>query len=399
MRWLKPEVNFTTPPTIAISLLGKAIEKDPNKPALHARLAEAFMQCRRFSDAADAYEIAARQAVGAFLAWPKLAMCYLELDRPEDALDACRRGESREPSASIQFQRGRALRKLGRLSEAQDAFLSAIRINTHLHALKWLLKPLAQQSDGRELLDFCDALPRSYQGDPLVRANRAIALSRLGRTEEALQIVDLDRHVARIPFVLPAQFAGIEHFNRQLADDILADRPPGTPDDKDFDINYAPRLHQSEALLLLREFIKSAIEIYLDEFHERKLDAVMPPPPAAGTLFTSSVVLRAGGRNGEHVHPGGYVSAVYHVLVPDSVTQASDNRGSLVLGRCDGYTGGYVPCWGSRYLKPIAGSLVIFPSHIYHDVVPSRTRAPRISVAADLRPAACEGEMDRTEYL
>jgi tetratricopeptide (TPR) repeat protein len=388
MRWLEPEFNFNTSPTIAISVLSKAIEKQPNKPALHARLAEAFMRCGRFSDAADAYEIAARQALGDFLAWPKLAMCYLELDRPEDALDTCRRGESPEPSAAIQFQRGCALRKLGRLGEAQDAFLSAITINTHLDALKALLKPLAQQSDGRELLDFCDALPRSYQGDPLVLANRAIALSRLGRTEEALQIVDLDRHVARTSFAPPAQFAGIEQFNRQLADDILADRPAGTPDGKDCDINYAPRFDQSQALLLLRDFIKSAIDIYLDEFHDRKLDAVMPPPPAAGTLFASSVVLRAGGRNGEHVHPGGYLSAVYHVLVPDSVTQASDNRGSLVLGRCDRYTGGYVPCWGSRYVKPIAGSLVIFPSHFYHDVAPSQTWAPRISVAADLRPVA-----------
>jgi len=386
MRWLKPESKFITPPAMAIPVLNKAIEKDPDKPALYARLGEAFMQSGRFGDAAEVYEIAARQAPGDFPAWPKLAVCYLELGRPEDALDACRRGESRGPSAAIQFQRGCALRKLGRLGEARDAFLSAIKINTHLDALKALLKPLAQRSDGRELLDFCDSLPPSYQGDPLVRANRAIALSRLGRSEEALQIVDLERHVARIPFAPPAEFAGIEQFNRQLADDILADRPAGTPDNKDCDINYAPRFHQSQALLLLRDFVESAMDIYLEEFCDRKLDAVMPPPPAAGTLFASSVVLQAGGRNGEHVHPGGYLSAVYHVLVPDSVTQASDNRGALVLGRCDSYTRGYVPCWGSRYIKPIAGSLVIFPSHFYHDVVPSRARSPRISVAADLRP-------------
>ena len=41
-----------------------------------------------------------------------------------------------------------------------------------------------------------------------------------------------------------------------------------------------------------------------------------------------------------------------------------------------------MPCWGTRHIKPEAGSLVIFPSHIFHDVVPSRTQALRIAVAA-----------------
>jgi Putative 2OG-Fe(II) oxygenase len=386
MRWLEPEPNLNKPPAIAITLLRKALEKQPNNPGLHAGLGKEFMKCNMFRDAVDSYEFAAAQAPDDFVAWASLARGYLELDRPEAALDACRRGEAQGLSAAMLFQRGRAFHKLARRDDAEAAYLLAIKTSTHLDALRALLQFMAQEPDGRRLLNFCEALPQPYKDEALVRANRAIALSRVGRADEALQIVDLHRHVARVPFVPPPQFGGIEQFNSQLADDILADRAPSKRGG--CDVNYRPRFQQSATLLALREFIKSTFNDYLGEARDRGLDAIMPPPPTAGTLVVASVVLREEAHNGEHVHPGGYISAVYHVRVPDSVAEASDDRGALVLGCCEKYTGGYEPCWGTRYMKPVAGTLVIFPSHIFHDVVPSRTHLPRISVAADLRPSA-----------
>jgi Putative 2OG-Fe(II) oxygenase len=388
MRWQEPESGFDVPPLVAISLLHKAIQRHPVNLALYARLGAALATCGRFGDAVDAYEIVARQAPYDLRDWPTLARCYLELDRPEAALDACRRGEAQAPFAEIQFQRGRALSRLRRVVDARDAFLLVIKASdTHFGALKALLAPLTREPNGSELLDFCDALPRYYKDTALVRAHRAIALSRIGHVKEALQIVNLQRYVVRIPFVPPSQFSEIDQFNHRLASDILADRSPKKTRRKGFDINYAPQFRRSQAFLALRDFMKSAIDNYLGEAQDRGLDAIMPPLPTEGVLNSgASVVVHDDGHNGEHVHAEGYVSVVYYASVPDSVVQASDNRGALALGSCEKYTGGYTPCWGTRYMKPMAGSLVIFPSHIYHDVVPSRTHMPRISVAADLVP-------------
>jgi len=389
MRWLEPKSVSNVPHAAVIALLRNAIEKQPKNSAHYARLGEVFENCGLFSDGANAYEIAAQNAPGDFQAWSQLAKCYLETDRPEAALDACHRGEMHGPSAELHFQRGRALLELRRLADARLAFASAIKSSgTHFPALKMLLAPLAKKPRGAELLDFCNALPQSQQQTALVRAHRAIALSRIGRTEEASKLVDLDRYVARVPFVPPSQFGAIEQFNRQLADDILADRSPIKRNGEDFDINPSPLFCRSQAFLALREFMKSAINDFLQESDGRGFDAVIPPPPAAGRLYSSSTVLRGAGHNGEHVHAAGYISAVYHVAVPESVTAASDARGTLALGLCKDYTGGYTACWGTRYMKPVAGSLVIFPSHIFHDVVPSRTQSARISVAADLQPIA-----------
>src|ERR1700722_14977594 len=129
MRWLESESNFDIPPAAVIAMLREAIAQQPNNPVLYARLGDIFDKSRLFGDGAEAYEAAARQAPEDFAAWPKLTNCYVELDRPEAALDACRRGEARGPSADLHFQKGRALLRLRRLADARDAFWSAVKSN------------------------------------------------------------------------------------------------------------------------------------------------------------------------------------------------------------------------------------------------------------------------------
>jgi len=397
MEWLDTEADFEVPSAIAISLLLTAIEKHPDNPLMHERLGDALFTINKITDAVSAYERAARLAPSNFGQWVNLADCYLRLGRAEAALDACRRCEDAHGTAlpaKMHFHRGRALYGLRSFSDAKKSFMCAVLAGSHFLALRILLAPLAKEPSGEKLLDFCDSLPEHYIDSALVRAHRAIALSRMGRTDEALQIVDLARHVSRIAFAPPSEFEGLEQFNRELADSIIAkqstattvNRPTAVTNREGFEIDYEPpQLRDNRALSALRAFMKSAITQYLEEMNERRLNAVMPPPPAKGRLFEATVVLRGRGRNGEHVHDKGYVSVVYHVLVPDNVTRAGDDRGALMLGCCERYTGGYTPCWGTRCIRPVAGWLTIFPSHIYHDVVPTRTGAPRVSVAADLR--------------
>lgn len=391
MRWIEPKADLNVSRQVTIPLLLQTLAKRPANSALRARLGDEYIRCRRYGDALTAYELAAEQSPRDFVQWSKLAMCYLELGDPVGTLKVCNRSENyaTEVSADIEFQRGRALRRLGRYGEASEAFLSALHgRGRHFEALEQLLAPLAMEPNGDQLLRFCETLPPLYRNGALALANRAIALSRLGRTDEALQIVNLERHVARVQFVPGAQFGSVEHFNSELAGDILAERHSSIPARTNCEVNYAPGYHRSRALSALRVFIRNAFEQYVCELKERELDTVMPPPPSSAKLYAATVILHQNGHNGEHVHADSYISAVYHVLVPDSVVQADDHRGNLALGRCERYTGGYTPCWGTRLIKPVAGWLIIFPSHMYHDVIPSHADSPRISVAADLRPVS-----------
>ena len=67
---------------------------------------------------------------------------------------------------------------------------------------------------------FAGSFPRLCQ---LYRRGgyRGIALSRVGRLDEARSLVDLERYPARVTFEPPAEFGGIERFNSLLANEIF----------------------------------------------------------------------------------------------------------------------------------------------------------------------------------
>jgi hypothetical protein len=184
----------------------------------------------------------------------------------------------------------------------------------------------------------------------------------------------------------PPAFGGVANFNRTLASEILAEDKPDSSQRAGLDIVYAPRTGSRPAMTALLALIRSAMESYIGQLPALGLEAVMPPPDAA-TLFSANVVLRRSGANGEHIHRAGYISSVYYVRVPHGVAATNDEKGSLVLGKCERTTGGYRPSWGTRFVKPVEGRLILFPSHMFHDVIPTGLDEPRISVAADLIPA------------
>ncbi|HEY4941384.1 MAG TPA: putative 2OG-Fe(II) oxygenase [Rhizomicrobium sp.] len=372
-------------PTEAFAkLLKGAAGQASQRPAFHIDRARLLFKEADYLGAVDAFETAARLDPAGFHAWAELAAVHFRLGRYETALDLCGRAAPQTPE--VLRERARALLKLGRGAEARAALLSALEQNDAEDALEMLLRLLAADSDGTKLIEVCDGLAPRYAAMAPARAYRAIGLSRIGRTADALKIMDLERYVSRVAFVPPAALGTAAQFNRALADEILADPSPFPPIRDNLELNWDPDRGNSPRFFVLYAFIRSEMQRYLDEMPGRGLDSVMPPRPSIAKFTPFNVILRNDGSNGEHIHAPSYVSAVYHVLVPDSVAQASDTRGALVLGCCTTHTGGYAPCWGVRHIKPVAGWLTLFPAHVFHDVVPPRTDSPRVSVAADLIP-------------
>jgi hypothetical protein len=386
MRWLTTETSRSLPPGTTIALLRKAIAVRPDDAALFTTLGEAYAAAGDLHAAVHAFEQAVTRDTRNRMAWVLLAQCYRELGDAPATLNACRRSDAVLPTAEIAFHRGHALLLLGRQEDARQAFLSVLELgDRRLNAMHALLSPLAPDPDPTNLLAFCDGLDERYQDTAIIRAHRAIALSRRGDARAAAELVDLHRHVLQMSFDPPAAFGDLGNFNSLLAEEILADPRPANPRRDGLEIAYAPPSRSQPAMKVLLGFIQDAMESYIRQLPALGLAAVMPPPEAA-TLFSANVVLRRDGANGEHIHRAGYLSGVYYVRVPRVVSETNDERGALVLGKCDRYTGGYQPCWGTRFIKPVEGRLVLFPSHIFHDVVPTGLDEPRISVAADLIP-------------
>lgn len=98
-----------------------------------------------------------------------------------------------------------------------------------------------------------------------------------------------------------------------------------------------------------------------------------------------SVRLRSGGHHADHVHPHGWISSACYIALPPGVgTREDDHAGWLRLGKPAIPT--VPPLQAERYVRPQAGSLVLFPAYMWHGVEPFESGTPRLSVAFDVVP-------------
>ncbi|MBB5517244.1 tetratricopeptide repeat protein [Amphiplicatus metriothermophilus] len=97
-----------------------------------------------------------------------------------------------------------------------------------------------------------------------------------------------------------------------------------------------------------------------------------------------SVILESGGGHVDHIHPQGWVSASYYVQIPTEVSAAGTRAGCLRLGG-SGVAGLNLP--PERWFRPIPGTVVFFPSYIWHGVEPFTASEPRVTAPFDLAPA------------
>jgi tetratricopeptide (TPR) repeat protein len=386
MLWVDIELPPEIPLDIQFRLQRESVARHSGDATRHAKLGDILLLLARYDDAIEAFERAEALDCSTFRQFERLASCYMSLDRPDCALKVCVRGNDVvSNSAALHTARGIALRALGRDAEARAAFLEAISLTDDaFDAVESLLSPLASDPDGAHLLALCEEIPLTYVNSSVVRGYRAIALSRVGRSDEARSLVDLEKYPARITFEPPAEFGGIEDFNALLADEIL--RNPGLRLTSSYGFYRTEQLNilGARAFPALSRFLRSAIEGYIAEVAQRGLNIILPAPPPKGFLYCAGNVVRAEERHRAHLHKYGYISGVYHVTVPPHVLQADDGSGALVLGPCDHLTDGYVPCWGRRDIKPVAGVATLFPSHIFHSVVSTQTVLPRIAIPFDL---------------
>ena len=107
---------------------------------------------------------------------------------------------------------------------------------------------------------------------------------------------------------------------------------------------------------------------------------------AADVVFSGawSVRLNGQGFHTNHMHPKGWISSALYIAVPDEVSGATNDAGYIQFGAPEEKLGLDLP--PIRTVKPEVGSLVLFPSYMWHGTIPFSSEQPRITVAFDIVP-------------
>ena len=96
-----------------------------------------------------------------------------------------------------------------------------------------------------------------------------------------------------------------------------------------------------------------------------------------------SVRLGKEGYHVNHVHPEGWISSAYYAEVPPEVEDTETKSGWIKFGEPRFFVPNATP---GKTVQPTAGTLVLFPSYMWHGTTPIRGSDPRMTIAFDVVP-------------
>ena len=382
--------------TSAIEHYRRALDARPKDPFLHYSLGTAHKRLHAFEAAIDAYERAASLAPGDVRIGYALAVALMERGRMGEAALAFERVVSLDPRLApawgyLAFTRIRASNGAGAVEAART---HAGLPDAGPDAESLLSNALLAAGDAPGALEICDRILAREPAHVQALADRSIALVASRRREEARALIGFDHLVQVSEIASPDGFEDIDAFNSALIAHLR--RHP----DLRFDFNSISCHNgqtSGEILIepkgpvhLLEAIIERAGQAYLERLRGTShpwIDAA----PGALQLSAWCTVLRSRGYQHGHIHPSAWLSGVYYLRLPAARAEASsggsddrDRSGWLELGRSpshypDGDQGEI------RTVAPAPGTLVLFPSFVYHRTIPFDSDDERITIAFDFR--------------
>lgn len=367
----------------------RALALAPNRVDIHREFIELNFELGRTADMFAALDEAMKRSPDAAVLVLKGELS-LQAGDCEAAL-ACARAatNANRQSAPAFGLEAKALRATGRFDRALDAAREAV----------------GRSPDDFSLVHLCceieiaaghpaSAAKRLSREAPIEHLQKHVALKatamRVAGDPDYLRYYDYDRFTAQIDIDPPQGFSNIAAFNEALRAAIAplhrtAQRPL---DQTLFGGTQSPGRLWNEAHPVIRRYAETMLAA------ARRFAAGLPDDAAHPFLARKSlhlecagawsVILSSGGGHVDHIHPAGWISACYYVESPPEIF-AGARAGFLRLG-ATGVPGLSLPA--ERYFPPRPGSVVFFPSYVWHGVEPFTAQSPRVTAPFDLAPAA-----------
>lgn len=306
-----------------------------------ANLGNALTAQSRYAEAAVEFRQVIQEQPELARAHADLALCLLETPDGEghraEILRLLAHSVTLDPQhAQLQFEFGSALLRLG--------------------------EPLRALELARGFLAL-------YPHDSGLRAIECSALAQLERTAELTVLRDFTSLVYCSELAPPAGFLDLAAFNAALSRHVETHPTLAWSKAR----HGSPTTRHSGSLMVSPlgpiEALQAVIEETLDRYVAQGKQSGNPlfaSPPEETFLNLWGVVMHNGGHQTPHVHPAAWLSGCYFAAVPSTLSETS-HEGFLEF--CAGRSA-EVTAQGLFSVKPRAGLLVVFPSHLYHYTVP-----------------------------
>ena len=243
--------------------------------------------------------------------------------------------------------------------------------------------------DAAGALRNCETLLAQAPDNQYLIALETTALRLLGDSRYA-QLCDYENLVLPLPIEPPAPWKDLPSFLTDLTDSLNRLHDPkghallfqslrqGTETTRDL------TLSTDAPIRALFQAFAAPINRYLE--HIGRGDDPLRRRNSGRWRFNGSwsVRLRNRGFHMSHVHPRGWISSAFYLQLPDIMADGRTDEGVLKFGKPGIIT---TPTLESEYTaRPAVGTLVLFPSYVWHGTVPFESPQPRMTVAFDAVP-------------
>jgi tetratricopeptide (TPR) repeat protein len=379
-------------PAGAEAALQEALKLEPRLPDAQTKLAKLIWA--RTGDIAQAtatLDRATQTFVNDDSLWAAKAALLQGAGDPQGAYQ-CLSGRAASPHAPPML--------LVRAGLAALEFDAATALNLAERALRAVPENAAARSllaaallgvgDARAALAHCDALLTRAPDDQYYIALQTTAWRLLG-DERYGQLCDYPHLVLPIPLVAPPAWPDLTRFLADVETSLNRLHDPdgyaqlfqslrhGTETTQDLLRSTDP------AIQALFGAFSAPICQYLDQVGQG-LDPLRRRNRGRWQFNGSwSVRLRTAGHHTRHVHPRGWISSACYIALPDCVSDARIDQGTLSFGQPGVATNPALPAEFS--VRPQVGMLVLFPSYFWHGTVPFSSTQARLTVAFDAVPS------------
>lgn len=378
-----------------LAVLRAAYKRQPTSRLLRGRLATAFLLQDAFDDAIQllADSGALDSAEAAVLIQAHLAReTDADNQRVVEIVDRLLPLLDRLAQAQFLADQAKALRRLGETARARATLDRALELDpANKDACKRLAALDLDAGDLDGGLATLDRLAAGGASHARLHAARALAEARAGRIETAREVVAFDDLHVAAALDTPPGFDSLGDFNAALAAELL-NHPNlryeryGSASEQTWRID-APALGDAPMVKLLLAQIARHAERHAAEVAHRDHPWAQARPDA-GMLHCWCVMTDGTGYETWHVHQFGWLSGVYYVQIPPSITAGEDIAGCIAFGLPEDVVGEEAAAaYGRHVVRPEEGMLMLFPSHTYHRTFPHGADARRICVAFDIWPA------------
>lgn len=369
-----------------------ALALKPGSAEIHVSLNKLYWEFKKDDLLGKSFEVGIQQDPTSVPLWVGYITAFEKAERFEEVETIRARAKVHIGNTPEFLQsQAAACMRAGRMDDARETFEKAVvqdeeRKATRLAYAQFLIR----EAEYEQALQQLDKAGQIAPLDQEVWTYRGLCWQLMG-DERAEWLNDFERFVRPIKIKAPDGYSSLDEFLQELKPVVrslhFSLQHPIDQTLRGGSQTFGKLFDRPHPLIQqLKASLREAVGSYIDQLPEGPDHPLLSRKSRSFDFATSwSVWLRQSGFHVNHMHSMGWISSSFYLELPEnSAEEDANHEGWIKFGESNLGLGEREKI--GRMIKPEVGTLVLFPSYMWHGTIPFSRDADRITTPFDIVP-------------